>query len=143
MHFCSHNSQIRIQSCGIGGSRRTVGFRTGLRTAMLAVREGQELQPHELRLLRSDKGLVSVVGFGSLMSVTSARTTFPKLVNFRCVSSCPPLLWHASSRRLVRLCQSTYSLAHLPIHCIARISMQGSTVKELEKSLCTCRAHIF
>ena len=47
------------------------------------IQEGQEIHHSELHKLRSPEGLVSMVGFGSLLSPTSARTTFPELQNFR------------------------------------------------------------
>jgi len=56
-----------------------VDFFAGVRPVI----EGTELAPSELGRLRGEGGLVSVVGFGSLLSERSARTTFPHLQNFR------------------------------------------------------------
>ena len=50
---------------------------------MAGIAEGQEVQPQDLPRLRSAEGLVTLVGFGSLLSERSARTTFPDLSNLR------------------------------------------------------------
>lgn len=39
------------------------------------------LHPHELSAMKGS--LMTVIGFGSLLSETSSRTTFPHLTNFR------------------------------------------------------------
>ncbi|CAG9463442.1 unnamed protein product [Pedinophyceae sp. YPF-701] len=44
---------------------------------------GQEVQPAELSMLRDDNGVMTVAGFGSLLSERSSRRTFPDLRNFR------------------------------------------------------------
>lgn len=52
------------------------------RPAMATLQAGHELDDAFAGLADAD-GLMSVAGFGSLLSERSARTTFPDLVNFR------------------------------------------------------------
>lgn len=43
---------------------------------------------HNTHMYQDANGLMSVAGFGSLLSETSARTTFPELINFRMGKVC-------------------------------------------------------
>lgn len=67
LHLCTPSARARVTQAAM---------------ASQPLRVGQELDETFTGLADAD-GLMSVAGFGSLLSETSARTTFPNLINFR------------------------------------------------------------
>lgn len=95
----THPLQYRRHLCGVTCPTRTLTFRHrashpcappgSSMTGSQPVQAGQELDDAFTGLADAE-GMMSVAGFGSLLSERSAKTTFPNLINFRLgrVSGC-------------------------------------------------------
>ena len=73
--LCTHSSPL---PCSVFSVEPVAALRP-----LLAVSSGHTELDEEFTGLADEQGLMTIAGFGSLLSETSARSTFPHLLNFR------------------------------------------------------------